>query len=343
MSHKNMLKVIFVAYDRNTSGIAPYTLEIAKLASITFNVTMISFDALDVNENIDVITLRRPGFPSYLSLLNAKTSINDVAITIKHADPDIVHETIPPLAWNANNLITTRWGYVSYSRLAAIRTLQMQFPYNLGGIPVTMQHYLGDRKSFKNAKKIIDISRDSEDFLPPPFPMRVLKGDTSSDELKLLFVARDINMRRKNLGVLINAAKMLKRKFTLHVVGRGHVQGNGIISHGHLNNNEVIKLMYECDALVLPSLYEELGFVGMEAYSLGLPVIASEIPSFKTVLRRSIFFPPLDHIRLAYLLENVSQEHLRQVGIESHSYAMQARELIRKGLEDIYKSVLELG
>lgn len=39
------------------------------------------------------------------------------------------------------------------------------------------------------------------------------------------------------------------------------------------------------DALILPSNYEELGCVGLEAYSIGLPVIASDVPSFRVIFK----------------------------------------------------------
>ncbi|MDG7000258.1 MAG: glycosyl transferase family 1, partial [Nitrososphaerota archaeon] len=124
-----MLNVIFVAYDRNSSGIASYTLELARLASEIFNVSIISFDALDGIDGIHVIDVPRPPFPAYLPLLNARVANGRITDIIKGADPDIVHETLPPLAWNVENLVTTQWGYVNYFKLAMIRTLLMQFPY----------------------------------------------------------------------------------------------------------------------------------------------------------------------------------------------------------------------
>ena len=335
-----MLNVIFVAYDKNSSGIASYTLELAKLISETFNVSIISFDSLFGIKGANIITVPRPPFPSYFPLLNARASNNLISSAIRDVSPDIVHETLPPLAWNVKNLVTTQWGYVGYLRLAMIRTHQMQFPYNVGGIPVTFQHWLGDKKSFKSAKRIICISKMNENFMPPPIGIRPLKKDTEDDELKLLFVARDINIARKNLSVLLNAVKFLRKKFILHIVGKGHAKSEHTVFHGPLGNSEVIRLMNECDALVLPSLYEELGYVGLEAYSVGLPVIASDIPSFKIVFRKSLFFSPTNHIALARLLESVSTEELRNLGIESRRFAIQTREYVRDRLQQIYESII---
>ena len=335
-----MLNVIFVAYDRNSSGIASYTLELARLASEIFNVSIISFDALDGIDGIHVIDVPRPPFPAYLPLLNARAANGRITSIIKAADPDIVHETLPPLAWNVENLVTTQWGYVSYFKLAMIRTFLMQFPYNVGGIPVTFQHWLGDRKSFERARRRICISRMNENFMPPSIRVRPLKKNTEDNELKLLFVARDINIRRKNLSVILRAVKILRRNFTLHVVGKGYAEGEHIVCHGSLSNTEVIGLMNECDALVLPSLYEELGYVGLEAYSVGLPVIASDIPSFKIVFSRSLFFSPANHIELARLLESVSTEELRNIGIESRQFRIQTREYVRDRLQQIYESII---
>ena len=216
----------------------------------------------------------------------------------------------------------------------------MPFPYNVGGVPVTIQHYFGDKLSRQNTKKIIDVSRETSDFVPPPMSVGVLKGEPVQDKLQLLFVSRDIFIRRKNLKVVLEALSLSNGNCVLHIVGNGKIQRDNVVCHGEVPREEVLQIMNGCDALILPSTYEELGYVGLEAYSIGLPVIASDIPSFRAIFKKSLFFHPNNAMQLADLLNDLDRDMLRKLGIESRKYLMSSNEVLRKRLSEIYSSVL---
>jgi len=119
----------------------------------------------------------------------------------------------------------------------------------------------------KNARHVVDVSRSTGNFIPPPIRIRKIKKYESSERLKILFVSRDIGIRRKNLGCLTEALKLTSRKTELHLVGNGSVNGSDkeTVIHGYMSREKLTDLMYEMDLLVLPSIYEELGYVGVEA------------------------------------------------------------------------------
>ena len=116
--------------------------------------------------------------------------------------------------------------------------------------------------------------------------------------------------------------------------------GDDVVCHGYVPREEVLQIKNSCDALILPSTYEEVGYVGLEAYSVGLPVIASYLPSFRAIFKKSLFFDPNNAVQLAELLKGLDREKLRKLGTKSWKYLMNSNEVIENKLLEVYSSVL---
>lgn len=340
------MEIAILGYDPGSSGIASYTFELSKLLSKQFNITLITFlENKDVETlqgvrnilNIE-LSLKNRALP-YLTYISNKNKIKKLLSVF-----DVVHETLPPWGSFSNKLITTKWGYVPYWELAKLRLTGFAFPENLGAYPVTLQHYFMDRKSFKNAKFIISINVEGENFVPPPIELKSIKKYNCNENLKLLFVSRDLNMQRKNLSLILEALKSIKRPVELHLVGNGNLSSNysfKIFKYGYLPRDKIFEIMQEVDALILPSVYEELGFVGLEAYSVGLPVIASNILSFKTVYKIGPKFSPYDPIELRKILENLDCFQLERLGKDSWNYVKESNKIALNKLSKIYKDLMK--
>lgn len=326
------MKILLSIFDKSSSGISTYTYEIAKLLNKDVNITMLSFDV--ISSNIETIYINRVKTYRSLPLLNYFNNRDSIKNIL--SEFDIIHETLPPWAQGAKKYITTKWGYESFYRVTAIRLLYHPFPENLGALPVTLQHMVLDKLSRKKAKSIVSVSTDNSSFIPPPISLRPLKVYPSATTLKILFVSRDISIKRKNLKVLLEALKLTKRKYELHVVGKGETSG---ISHGFLSREELIKLMYEMDVLVLPSIYEELGYVGLEAYSIGLPVIVSDIVSFRTVFKVSPKFHPFDPIGLSRILDSLDESTLELIGKRSWDHVKKTNQIAKEKFLNLYNMV----
>ncbi len=104
----------------------------------------------------------------------------------------------------------------------------------------------------------------------------------SSRKLKLLFVGG--LSQRKGIADLFSVAKELKSFVELTVIG-GKVAANcdtldkELRLHNYipyLPNNEILKLMWQSDLFVFPSLFEGFGLVITEAMSQGTPVITTD-------------------------------------------------------------------
>jgi glycosyltransferase involved in cell wall biosynthesis len=129
-----------------------------------------------------------------------------------------------------------------------------------------------------------------------------------------LFVGR--LSREKGLGVLLAAWQRLGGRVPLKIVGRGPLEEEvaaaagrlpEIEALGHVPRARLVALMQEARVLVFPSIWYE-GFPAVlgEAFSTGLPVIASRLGSMETIVehgRTGLHFAPGDAQDLAAKVE----------------------------------------
>ena len=109
----------------------------------------------------------------------------------------------------------------------------------------------------------------------------------SQRPLKLLFVGRFA--ANKGIHVLMDAATQLnnggyKNEIEFHLVGKGPlfehfsttVKEPNVIFHGFADDDKLNSLYKECDVFVLPTLFEGMPTVVLEAMSYSLPVIVTD-------------------------------------------------------------------
>ena len=135
--------------------------------------------------------------------------------------------------------------------------------------------------------------------------------------------------RRKGLGVLLEAFAELRRRrphVTLTIVGatrrqileqlRGgsvrQIDFAGIETTGWVTDDEKIDWLAQAQVVCAPSLAaESFGIVLAEAMAAGVPVVASDLPGYRSVLRdgkAGRLVPPNDGLRLADALEDVLRD-----------------------------------
>ena len=97
----------------------------------------------------------------------------------------------------------------------------------------------------------------------------------------------------KNVGPLIEAVKGWERDCILNIFGDGEerrrleeVAGESrrIRFHGAVTPDEVQKVMWESDMLVMNSTFEGIPMIILEAISTGLPVVTTDVGGIKEVL-----------------------------------------------------------
>lgn len=166
----------------------------------------------------------------------------------------------------------------------------MQMAYKHAGcvVPVSLElvqnlaPFFGTDYSYRPVSNIIDTNffsfRERPDRRGRPF------------RLCCLAIA---NIREKGYDVLADAMRHMPDGVELHIAGEG-TDGtpmrrlfagiNGVTLRGHLEREEVRRLLWQSDALVLPSRSEAQPLVVMEALATGIPVVGTEcIPASQRI------------------------------------------------------------
>ncbi|HEV3071370.1 MAG TPA: lysylphosphatidylglycerol synthase domain-containing protein [Solirubrobacteraceae bacterium] len=156
----------------------------------------------------------------------------------------------------------------------------------------------------------------------------------SADErpLRILFVG--LPVERKGLPVLLRAFEALRDHIpaTLTLVGPGPddvapllLDARGVDALGKVSDAEKTARLAEADVLCAPSLHgESFGMVLTEAFAAAVPVVASNIPGYRDVVRHDadgLLTPPGDALALAEALRLLALEPQRR-----RAMALAARE-----------------
>ncbi len=115
------------------------------------------------------------------------------------------------------------------------------------------------------------------------YPIEVktyLRGELNLPSNKKLILSVGTNSPIKNLKILKPLMDKLGNDYKLVRVGEGI--GNSI-TFKNITQITLNHLYNACDCLIQPSLYEGFGLPVLEAFSAGLPVVASDIATFREI------------------------------------------------------------
>lgn len=157
---------------------------------------------------------------------------------------------------------------------------------------------------------------------------------TNRSGIKLAFVGSLIPLKRVEL--ILSVLKEFEGDITLEIAGDGPLSSNlaaqsvrdglanSVRFHGALAPEKIPEFLSECDALVLPSESEGRANVILEAFSVGLPVIASDIPGNRELVINGLngyLFPSGDVNALGnsiLRLQNPSER--KRLGFEARKF-----------------------
>lgn len=116
--------------------------------------------------------------------------------------------------------------------------------------------------------------------VPPPMRTSFRKID---NEITVGFVG--VEYHRKGGDIAENVMSKLPRRVRKVYVGRSPRRIEGIEYHNPMRRNELLKLMAEFDVLLFPTRGgEAYGFTALEAMSMGIPIVASNVDSVYEVV-----------------------------------------------------------
>ena len=162
----------------------------------------------------------------------------------------------------------------------------------------------------------------------------------------------------KDINSILSAWEKIGAKILLKIVGDGSLADqvdeasnriSGVEWLGPKSREDVLELMKDSFALIFPSIcYEGLPMTIIEAYSLGLPVIASNLGSMSFLIdhrRNGLHFQPGDPDDLAkqvdWIISHSEElERMRQAARAEYETKYTA-ELNYKMLIDIYETAIE--
>jgi glycosyltransferase involved in cell wall biosynthesis len=162
----------------------------------------------------------------------------------------------------------------------------------------------------------------------------------SDSRLKILFVGRLVP--DKGVRVLLEAMRQLSADaapVTLSILGEGDLKGECAAVGAGLTGATSVKvlgtvpygaplfaLIREYDALVVPTITDEQPRIVFDAYSQGVPVLASDTAGLRSCVREGdtgMLIPANNVAALVALLQDASQHRveLKQLGLQSLKYA----------------------
>ena len=157
-------------------------------------------------------------------------------------------------------------------------------------------------------------------------------GGQESAPLRILFIGQAVE--RKGLPVLLRAFEALREHIpaTLRLVGASAdeiapmlLDSSGVRALGKVSEGEKDLELERADVLCAPSLHgESFGMVLTEAFAAGTPVVASDIPGYRDVVRDGrdgLLVAPGDALALAEALRGMALDRPRRAAM-----AIEARE-----------------
>ncbi len=170
--------------------------------------------------------------------------------------------------------------------------------------------------------------------------------------LRLLFVGRLGS--QKNLLRLLGAVSRLKREVTLEIVGQGEQSAtlreacrsmrlDNVSFAGRRVGDELLESYANADAFVLSSDKEGMALAALEAMAAGLPVIATDVPGNKELLKNVgiLVEPRADALAEAIDAVAGDDEMRRELAVQSRSAARQySWKAVARRIERVYEEVL---
>ncbi len=175
--------------------------------------------------------------------------------------------------------------------------------------------------------------------VPPPMRTSFRKID---NEVTVGFIG--VEYHRKGGDIAEDVMAKLPRWVRKVYVGKSPRRVDGITYYNPMRRDDLLKLMAEFDVLLFPTRGEAYGFTVLEAMSMGIPVVASNVDSMPEVVSDGGIICDVDDIRC--FLDSVkelvnSPEYAMELGARAKAIVTQRHSpsIVGKELLAIYREL----
>ncbi|MCW3027763.1 MAG: Phosphatidylinositol alpha-mannosyltransferase [Solirubrobacterales bacterium] len=260
---------------------------------------------------------------------------------LRHGGYDVAHlhePVVPVVGWDAllsagelplvgtfhtysENLITNGTAAVVLGGRRRMNRLHVRIAVSEAAAWTARRFYGGRYRIVPNGVHVLEAHAAAEQ--QPSLQSEVAPAETHP-ALRLLFIGQAVE--RKGLPVLLRAFEALREHIpaTLTLVGAGReevahmmLDDRGVHALGKVSEQRKLDELARADVLCAPSLHgESFGMVLTEAFAAATPVVASDIPGYRDVVRDGsdgLLVAPGDAIALAESLRLLAlDEPLRE-------------------------------
>jgi len=317
VDNKQKPKILYLITKSNFGGAQKYVFDLAsdeKVISL-FDVSVAVggegelVERLEKNERIKVIKLKH--LQNTLSLVKTLKIISEIVKLIKKEKPDLIHinSSLAGLTGSVAAIITDTksvftahgWPFNEtrpvYQKI--ILKILMGIVVLISNRTIAVSKNISEQLYFsgsllKNKFVIIYNGIKNIEF----FKREETISKFNIDENKLNIVSVGELHTSKGHDIAIDALKDLKEfNFHYHIIGEGlfrkelenkivyHKLEKHVTMHGQVK--DAAKYLENFDLFLLPSRTEALGYVALEAYAAGLPVIATNVGGVPEVIREA--------------------------------------------------------
>jgi len=374
------LRVAILPY-MASGGLSTYAIELSEaLAARGMDVTLLGVNVTRkkiqhrVLPHLKTIKNIRDPF-----LRNATIGANATNI-IKRYPVDIVHCVYPaivPFIRLREPIVCSGWfnPHNLHARLAiGIRMLPFSL-LRLGALWGNIEYFFLDDLGYRSSRRIFAITKLVEEnlrrrfgtkvrYLPPGITLASGARKTSDQRVRVACIASNLEDQRKGVSILLSALALLepnlREKVEIWLMGNYSKRLESDVEvlkrkgfadirlPGYVQRERILDNLLQIDILVCPSMFEELGYVVLEAIGTGVPVIASRIKPLNDIISHGVSGLLFEKGNIRELSSMISMLVLKKdirlrMGEEARKRALEefGWNSIAMKLESHYKKVLE--
>jgi glycosyltransferase involved in cell wall biosynthesis len=366
-----------------SGGLSTYALELSEaLVRRGLDVTLFGVRQCAVNEkfqymtipHIEVLKKIRDPLVWNMSIGARVTNI------LRSSSIDIVHCVYPalvPFIRLRKPIVCSGW-FSPHNLQARLSIAIRMFPFSfsrLGELWGQTEYFFLDDFGYRSSRSIFAVTKALEEnlrgrfgskvrYLPPGINLISRKRMTGGQKVRIACIASDLENPRKGLSTLLRALTLLEpslyQRVELLLIGNYSyrlenevemLRRKGFSSirlSGYVQRERIIENLLQIDLLVCPSLYEEFGYVVLEAMSAGVPVIATKVRPLTDIILHGVsglLFEKENIRELSSLISMLimDQEIRSKMGEEAQKRAIEefGWDSIALKLENYYREILE--